>query len=303
VKWWRFVHASKLIAAVTDRISEAEARAIARVLAGHVRGAVTVYGNGAKVRVGYPIANPSAGTWCLDCDRKPVARLHVGADALARRIATILARRMRSNVHAERSSGSRARRRSLGKRSSVRRKAGRKAPRRAAGRKSDSRNPPRSQRAKARRRAQRTLADDARLPVSLRLRADLNRRTKRAGRRGATTRAEHHLAESRRRSSARRKNPATASELERARKTFRKWHQFDAKDVVRVKGSDRIPRTLVKLGEIPEFIYRSNKWEGKAVTYRHVTKRPRPLLCTGPSGKGLYIVGGNTRVTDAGLVN
>lgn len=101
----------------------------------------------------------------------------------------------------------------------------------------------------------------------------------------------------------RRANPATAAELDQARKTFHRWHQFAPSDVTVHRGARSIPRVLVKLGEIPEIIYRSNKWEGRLVTYTHKTKAPRPLLCTGADGKGLFIVGGKTRPTARGLVD
>lgn len=101
----------------------------------------------------------------------------------------------------------------------------------------------------------------------------------------------------------RRKNPPTASELAAARKTFRKWHAFDAESVDRIKAPRTIPRVLVKLGEMVQFVYRSNKWGGRMVTYEHTTRKPRPVLCTGPDGRGLFLVGGRTHVTARGLVD
>lgn len=87
-------------------------------------------------------------------------------------------------------------------------------------------------------------------------------------------------------------------------KTFRKWHAFDPERVTKIHGPGRvIPRTLVKLGEVPEIIYRSTKWDGKPVTYTHKTRRPYPVLTTDPDGRHLYLVGGRTRVTAAGLVD
>lgn len=104
------------------------------------------------------------------------------------------------------------------------------------------------------------------------------------------------------RRATRKRNPKPkVSEPARALKTFRKWHQFDPKGIVRVKGSRSIPARLVKLGEIPEIVYRSDKWSGKPQTYLHKTGNPRPLLCTDPDGKRLYIVGGNLRVTARGI--
>lgn len=93
------------------------------------------------------------------------------------------------------------------------------------------------------------------------------------------------------------------AELEEAAHTFRKWHEFDPADVAVVKGSRTIPATLVALGTIPEFVYESDKWnKGKRTTYVHKTKAPKPVLATGPDGKGLYVIGGNVKVTADGLV-
>jgi hypothetical protein len=99
-----------------------------------------------------------------------------------------------------------------------------------------------------------------------------------------------------------RRNPSSA-QLERAAGTFRKWHDFAPHNVRRVKGRKAIPSVLVKLGEIVQFVYRSDKWSGKPVTYEHRTKLPRPQLCTGADGRGLYVIGGRTRVTARGLVD
>lgn len=119
--------------------------------------------------------------------------------------------------------------------------------------------------------------------------------------RKAPTKRQAHKAKAR--APRKASNPAGGSVFDRARKTFHRWHQFDPSDVIRVKGSGPAPRVLVKLGEIPEIIYRSNKWEGRMITYTHKTKGPRPILCTDPDGRGLYIIGGRTRVTARGLVD
>jgi hypothetical protein len=90
---------------------------------------------------------------------------------------------------------------------------------------------------------------------------------------------------------------------ERAASTFRRWHEFDPKRIVKVGGPPRrIPSTLVKLGDMTEIIYRSAKYDGEAKTYSHKTGRPHPVLATDPDGLHLYIVGGKLRVTADGLV-
>ncbi len=93
-------------------------------------------------------------------------------------------------------------------------------------------------------------------------------------------------------------------ELERAERTFRMWHEFDAKTIKPVKlPRQTLPKYGVKLGEIVTIDYVSDKWEGKPVTYTHDTKRPRPQLVTDPDGEMLFIVGGKMKPTADGLVN
>lgn len=99
-----------------------------------------------------------------------------------------------------------------------------------------------------------------------------------------------------------RRNPSVRGALATARRTFKRWHLFEPAELTRIAARS-IPRVLVKLGELPTIFYRSNKWEGRQVDYRHATKRPFPWLCTGPDGRGLYIIGGRTRVTARGLVD
>lgn len=95
-----------------------------------------------------------------------------------------------------------------------------------------------------------------------------------------------------------------ASELERAEKMFRTWHEFDSKTIKTVKiPRQTFPKYGVNLGEIVTIDYVSDKWEGKPVTYTHDTKRPRPLLVSDPDGKMLFIVGGKMKPTADGLVN
>jgi hypothetical protein len=115
---------------------------------------------------------------------------------------------------------------------------------------------------------------------------------RRKARTGSTLKATHRP----------RRNPSSV-QLERAAGTFRKWHDFAPRNIRRTNGRKTIPSVLVKLGEIVQFVYRSDKWSGKPVTYEHRTKLPRPQLCTGADGRGLYVIGGRTRVTARGLVD
>ena len=97
--------------------------------------------------------------------------------------------------------------------------------------------------------------------------------------------------------------PGIREALRQSARTFRKWHGFDASSLVEVKGNQRIPRVLVALGMIPALVYKSDKWSGRMTTYEHKTREPRPLLCTGPDGKGLFIIGGRVKVTADGLID
>ena len=96
-----------------------------------------------------------------------------------------------------------------------------------------------------------------------------------------------------------KKKPAVKAS---AKKMFKKWHGFDSGKTIRVPGSRTIPANVVKLGELPEIVYTSNKWTGKKETYIHKTGTPRPLLCCDPEGKQFYIVGGGMRATARGIV-
>ena len=108
-----------------------------------------------------------------------------------------------------------------------------------------------------------------------------------------------------------KRNPADLAALERehpreaaaARRTFKRWHGFEARRVLTANVAPRIPRVLIALGELHTVVYESDKWTSRRELYRHQTKKPRPLLCTGPDGRGLFLIGGRTRVTALGLVN
>lgn len=95
---------------------------------------------------------------------------------------------------------------------------------------------------------------------------------------------------------------AKPSTKDKAKKMFKKWHAFESTRTVAMKGPRSIPAQLIKLGEMPEIVYRSNKWTGKQQTYLHKTGTPRPLLCCDPEGKRFFIVGGRMRATARGII-
>jgi len=99
----------------------------------------------------------------------------------------------------------------------------------------------------------------------------------------------------------RKRNPAVP-QLSQAAQMFRRFHGFDPKTVTSVAGERSIPRTLVRLGDLVEVSYRSNKFDRKTRDYVHKFGTPRPTLCTRPDGRGLFIVGGRFRNTARGIV-
>jgi hypothetical protein len=163
-------------------------------------------------------------------------------------------------------------------------------------------NPSRSARARASRRTYRREVGASRRIVSA-TRAEMRAPRGSAKRKAMSTRRRFYQVQHTTRR-ARHANPRRApAEVARAAGTFRKWHGFDAHQVTTIKGPKRrIPATLVKLGELPEITYTSDKWKGKKQTYVHRTSSPRPVLATDPSGRDLFIVGGRVRVTADGLV-
>ena len=107
-------------------------------------------------------------------------------------------------------------------------------------------------------------------------------------------------ARSAKRAARAKRNPGRVTKA--AKKMFKKWHGFASTNTIRWNGSRTIPANVVKLGELPEIVYRSNKWTGKYETYLHKTGTPRPILCCDPKGKQFYIVGGRMRATARGIV-
>jgi hypothetical protein len=63
----------------------------------------------------------------------------------------------------------------------------------------------------------------------------------------------------------------------------------------------QIPPVVVQLGTLAGLIYRSDKWTpGTARSYLHMMEST-PLLVCDPSGRQLYVLGGNYRVTERGI--
>jgi hypothetical protein len=91
------------------------------------------------------------------------------------------------------------------------------------------------------------------------------------------------------------------SSVARARELFERFHSFAPPQTVRKRCPRLMPKVLVNLGELRGVIYSSDKEQcGKPRTFIHFMETP-PLLASDASGKQLYIVGGNYRVTARGI--
>ena len=89
--------------------------------------------------------------------------------------------------------------------------------------------------------------------------------------------------------------------LEHAQRLFREFHSFAPPCVIRQECRRSIPDVLVKLGELKGLIYSSDKAQcGRPRTFIHFMES-RPLLACDTSGRQLYILGGNYRVTARGI--
>ncbi len=86
-----------------------------------------------------------------------------------------------------------------------------------------------------------------------------------------------------------------------ARQLFERFHSFAPPHTLRRHCRRLMPKVLVNLGELRGLIYSSDKEQcGRPRTFIHFMETP-PLLATDSSGKQLYIVGGNYRVTSRGI--
>jgi hypothetical protein len=87
----------------------------------------------------------------------------------------------------------------------------------------------------------------------------------------------------------------------RAAALFRRFHCFEADRIETIGCRRRMPRVLVRLGELRGLIYRSDRGSrGLPRTYIHFMERP-PVLACDPRGTQLYILGGSYRITRRGI--
>jgi hypothetical protein len=82
---------------------------------------------------------------------------------------------------------------------------------------------------------------------------------------------------------------------------FRIFHGFGPPSMVLAPHPRLVPKVLVHLGELRGLIYRSDKGNcGQHKTYIHFMDKPARLTCD-PTGRQLYIVGGDYRITKRGI--
>jgi hypothetical protein len=93
----------------------------------------------------------------------------------------------------------------------------------------------------------------------------------------------------------------SARGLHNACKTFQQFHCFSPEQIDRVPYRRIIPKVLVRIGELRGLIYRSDRGQkGRPRTFVHFLESPTALACD-PSGRQLYVLGGNYRVTPRGI--
>lgn len=82
---------------------------------------------------------------------------------------------------------------------------------------------------------------------------------------------------------------------------YRGFREVDPKRAIKLDID--IPKALAIMGPIEFIGYRTTHGR-RAVLYTHeFSPGSRPFLCAGPRDRQLYIVGGNFRVTDRGIVD
>lgn len=85
---------------------------------------------------------------------------------------------------------------------------------------------------------------------------------------------------------------------------FAEFHEYLPDTVtVATVGRKSMPSLVMRVGELVELTYRSNKWDknSRSVDYTHKFGKPLPVLVSDADGN-LYIVGGLYKITADGIV-
>lgn len=97
-----------------------------------------------------------------------------------------------------------------------------------------------------------------------------------------------------------KRNPSEA-EWQAVVDLFCEFHDFEPTSaIVRKVDSLVIPDVLVRLGDLVEVTYRSNKFDKRSRLYIHKFGRDKPILAASGDGK-LFIVGGGFKITERGI--
>jgi hypothetical protein len=97
-----------------------------------------------------------------------------------------------------------------------------------------------------------------------------------------------------------KRNPSEA-EWQAVVDLFCEFHDFEPTSaVVRKVDSLVIPDVLVRLGDLVEVTYRSNKFDKRSRLYIHKFGRDKPILAASGDGK-LFIIGGGFKITERGI--
>ena len=102
-------------------------------------------------------------------------------------------------------------------------------------------------------------------------------------------------------------NESAIREFKKGLKVFSGFHWGRDVDEIRKVIVDPPPDVLVHLGLLKTVAYETRKLgpdgdHGDPVIYVHSFDSPFPILCSSQDSKGLWIIGGNFRVEDRGIV-
>jgi hypothetical protein len=90
--------------------------------------------------------------------------------------------------------------------------------------------------------------------------------------------------------------------LKQAAKLYGDFSGHEAEIVGRAK-APKIPRVLVKIGEIDFIGYRTVR-DGRKEKYIHKFKgSAKPMFCVSPDGKQIFLLGGRYNFTEQGIVD
>ncbi len=95
--------------------------------------------------------------------------------------------------------------------------------------------------------------------------------------------------------------PKRCACLNLASQLFERFHCFAAQELTRTPCRGVIPPVLMRVGELRGLVYHSDRGQcGSPRTFIHFLRTPAMLACD-PTGRQLYVLGGDYRVTHRGI--